>query len=116
MITPYRINATLIYPRPSHRACGSPDYNIKVARLYNGLEANMALQCNIDSRGKRARLVSGIVMVIVALILVGAWAWPSRSAVGWAIALFFILAGAFSIFEARAGWCALRAMGFKTRV
>ena len=76
----------------------------------------MGLQCNIDARGKRARLISGIILLIVALIVAGAWAWPARSAVGWVIALLFLLAGAFSIFESAAGWCALRAMGFKTRM
>jgi hypothetical protein len=80
------------------------------------LELNMALQCNIDSRGKRARLISGIVMLTMALIVAGAWAWPARSALGWAVAAVLLTVGAFTIFEARAGWCALRAMGFKTRV
>lgn len=76
----------------------------------------MGLQCNIDSRGKRARLISGIILVALALIAAVFWAWPARSAVGWAIALLLLIAGLFSIFEARAGWCALRAMGIKTRV
>jgi hypothetical protein len=76
----------------------------------------MSLQCNIDSRGKRARLVSGIILILIALIAAGIWAWPRHSAVGWAIALLFLIAGAFSIFEARAGWCALRAMGIRTRL
>jgi len=76
----------------------------------------MSLQCNIDSRGKRARLLSGIILILIALIVSGVWAWPRHSAVGLAIALLFLIAGAFSIFEARAGWCALRAMGIRTRV
>jgi predicted Na+-dependent transporter len=76
----------------------------------------MALQCNIDSRGKRARLISGVVMLIIALIVAGAWAWPARSELGWAVAIVLLTVGAFTIFEAWAGWCALRAMGVKTRV
>jgi hypothetical protein len=27
-----------------------------------------------------------------------------------------IIGGSFAIFEARAGWCVVRAMGFKTRI
>jgi hypothetical protein len=76
----------------------------------------MALQCNIDARGKRARLISGIVMLIVALAVAGVWAWPGRSGVGWVVAALLLLAGVFSIFQSAVGWCAVRAMGFKTRI
>jgi hypothetical protein len=116
MMTPYRINATLIRLRPQAGREAAGDYNTKSPRFYNGLESNMSLQCNIDSRGKRARLLSGIILMIVAVIVAGAWAWPRSSAMGWGVAAILALAGAFSIFEARAGWCALRAMGIKTRV
>jgi uncharacterized membrane protein len=76
----------------------------------------MALQCNIDGRGKRARLISGIVMLIVALAVAATWAWPERSVVGWGIAVILLLAGAFAIFQSVIGWCAMRALGFKTRI
>jgi hypothetical protein len=36
------------------------------------------------------------------------WAWGG--------AIFFIAAAAFAFYEARKGWCAVRAMGFKTPV
>jgi cyanate permease len=76
----------------------------------------MGLTCNIDARGKRARLISGIVQLAAALGVAGVWAWPSGSRVAWVVAAGLAVGGAFSVFEARAGWCALRAMGIKTRV
>jgi hypothetical protein len=75
----------------------------------------MALACNIDSRGKRARLINGIVLLTVGIVL-GAWGWRGGSAWLWIVAGVLGFSGAFSIFEARAGWCAIRAMGFKTPV
>jgi hypothetical protein len=33
-----------------------------------------------------------------------------------ALCLSGLALGAFMIFEARAGWCAVRALGFKTRI
>ena len=75
------------------------------------------MQCNIDARGKAARLVWGLVLVLLgAAMLVlraagvadGAWAWW----VGGVLAA----CGGFAIFEARQGWCVVRAMGFKTPI
>ncbi len=75
------------------------------------------MQCNIDARGKAVRLRFGIAMTvigcaIVALRIVGIlrWDWAMWLGIG------FVLVGGFGIFQARAGWCAVRAMGFKTRV
>lgn len=73
------------------------------------------MQCNIDAKGKAVRLIYGLLMialgaVLSALILMevlpGGWVWAGVVAL--------VLAGAFGIYEARAGWCAVRAMGFKT--
>ena len=73
------------------------------------------MQCNIDAKGKMLRLIYGLIMlagagVLAGLILgdivAGGWVWAG--VVG--LALF----GAFGVYEARAGWCAVRAMGFKT--
>jgi hypothetical protein len=72
------------------------------------------MQCNIDARGKRVRFVGGIVTVAIGLVLVFAWALPAQTLPAWAVTAGVILAGGFTIFEARAGWCALRAMGLKT--
>jgi len=74
----------------------------------------MALTCNIDSRGKVARLVWGVLLVVGGVALAGLWAWGSGSWVRWAASAVCVLGGAFAVFEARAGWCAIRAMGIRT--
>lgn len=71
--------------------------------------------CNINAKGKAARLISGILTAIVGAVLItlaamgvigGAWPW-------WAGGVA-VAAGAFQIYEGWAGWCVMRAMGFKT--
>ena len=74
------------------------------------------MQCNIDARGKAVRLINGIIGVVVGLVLLFAWALRTGSVAAWVVTGVFLLAGTFSIFEARAGWCVVRAMGFKTRI
>jgi len=74
------------------------------------------MQCNIDARGKAARLIYGIVMIALA-VLIGALAWLDVVGPwGWAVAAGLFPFGAFSIYEGWAGWCVVRAMGFKTRM
>ena len=75
------------------------------------------MRCNIDRKGRRVRLAWGIGMLILAAItaalgvttVLGKW-WATG-----ATALFIAL-GVFGIYEARKGWCAVRAMGIKTPV
>ena len=73
------------------------------------------MQCNLDSRGKAVRLVSGAVVaavgvVIAALALARVWSgWLAWSGAG-----VLIAAGGFQIYEGWRGWCVLRAMGFRT--
>ena len=75
----------------------------------------MALQCNIDARGKLVRLINGIALIIIGVALVVFWAvWAQGGVIAWVVSIMLIAGGAFAIFEARAGWCAIRAMGFKT--
>ena len=74
----------------------------------------MALTCNIDSRGKRARFIYGILMILLGVLLAAFWAWPQGQTWKWIVAAACVAGGAFSVFEARAGWCAIRAMGIKT--
>lgn len=74
------------------------------------------MTCNIDSRGKAARFIYGIVAVAIGAALVFFWAMRGGGVFGWVISVACLLMGAFSIFEARAGWCVVRAMGFKTRM
>ena len=74
----------------------------------------MPLTCNIDSRGKVARLLWGILLLAIGAGLIVFWAWGSGSWIRWGVTAAVIVSGAFMIFEARAGWCAVRAMGIKT--
>jgi hypothetical protein len=75
------------------------------------------MTCNIDQRGRNVRAVSGalcvtaaVLLAILALVLnFGAW-WV------WLLAVLLGVGGAFQIYEARRGWCALRALGVKTPV
>ena len=76
--------------------------------------APMPLSCNINSRGKLARLIYGILMIVLGLLLVALWAWPGGQIWKWIIAVACLIAGGFGVFEARAGWCVVRAMGIKT--
>jgi hypothetical protein len=75
----------------------------------------MALVCNINARGKRRRFIIGILLLLAA-ILVGIWGWREGSEIFGIFSGVLALGGGFSVFEAAAGWCAVRAMGFKTRV
>lgn len=74
----------------------------------------MPLTCNIDSRGKLARLIYGVALVAIGIVLAIVWAMPAGRAFPWVVTALCILGGAFAVFEARAGWCVVRAMGFRT--
>jgi len=75
------------------------------------------MRCNIDARGRRARIISGLVCCGAALIL-AAVAYFRFGILSWlgAVALILFAAGGFQIFEGKKGWCAARAMGIKTRI
>ena len=68
----------------------------------------MALQCNIDAKGKRVRFINGIVTLIAGIALLFAWALPTNSVIAWVLTIACLIGGAFMIFEARAGWCVIR--------
>jgi len=76
----------------------------------------MALACNIDAKGKAVRLRFGLGLLVLGAAATLFWAIPSGAALAWTLSLALLGGGAFSVFEARAGWCAVRALGFKTRV
>ena len=76
----------------------------------------MGMTCNIDAKGKRLRLIGGITTLIAGVVLLITWTTHAAGAFPWIVSIVLILGGAFMIFEARAGWCAIRAMGFKTPV
>ncbi|MGD1019538.1 MAG: hypothetical protein ABSA12_09485 [Verrucomicrobiia bacterium] len=73
----------------------------------------MKLACNIDQRGKRARLVGGVIVGLcgVALLVTGLFAHFSGMIIA---GVFLGVTGSFMIFEGARGWCALRAIGIKT--
>ena len=75
------------------------------------------MQCNIDARGKAVRLVWGIINLVVGAVFVGlSFSGVLTGSWAWIVGVAAILGGAFAVFEARAGWCVVRAMGFKTPV
>ena len=77
----------------------------------------MALECNIDARGKAVRMKLGIRLVILSLILAALTYFGFIPAtLGWLLAGGTFFGGAFTIWESRKGWCAIRAMGFKTKI
>jgi hypothetical protein len=76
----------------------------------------MPLTCNIDARGKVARLIYGLVLLAIGVVLIFVLALPYPSIWPWLIVAFCLISGAFAVFEAWAGWCVIRAMGFKTRM
>ncbi len=74
------------------------------------------MQCNIDARGRTVRRRGGLLCLVLGTFAVvaafsGAPRWPSLG-----VAVFLVLSGLFQLYESRKGWCALRAMGIKTRV
>tara|TARA_B100001094_G_scaffold289934_1_gene307164 strand:- start:321 stop:554 length:234 start_codon:yes stop_codon:yes gene_type:complete len=75
----------------------------------------MEMQCNIGAEGKAVRLKMGIMAMVFALFLaILVLTEILVSTLWWFPVAAIAFGGAFSIFEARAGWCVIRAMGFKT--
>ena len=74
------------------------------------------MQCNIDARGQAARLRAGLIMVVLSVIgAVVLWT-TDVDPIWWWLVGGIATSGAFAIFEARQGWCVVRAMGFRTRI
>lgn len=73
------------------------------------------MQCNIDQRGRRVRMIWGVCLLVIAAGLIVATVLGYVS-MWWGIGLTIAAAafGAFAIFEARRSWCVIRAMGFRT--
>ncbi len=75
----------------------------------------MMPKCNIDQSGRVVRFFAGVFMFfsgsfMFMLALPGGGLWWRLFQSG------IMLAGIFILFEGVMGWCALRAMGFKTRL
>jgi hypothetical protein len=77
----------------------------------------MAFECNIDARGKAVRMKLGIRLVIISLILATlTYIEIIPTTFGWLTTAASLGGGVFTIWESRKGWCAIRAMGFKTKI
>lgn len=77
----------------------------------------MALECNIDARGKVARLRLGIKVLVLGIILgVLTLFGVIPTTLGWVITGCAIAGAIFVMWEARMGWCVVRAMGFRTKI
>lgn len=74
----------------------------------------MKIRCNIGWGGRIVRALTGIVLLADAYLLYR-YKMPGES--WWAHLLQLALAamGAFALFEGIAGWCAVRALGIRTR-
>tara|TARA_Y100000588_G_C13494362_1_gene602406 strand:+ start:113 stop:373 length:261 start_codon:yes stop_codon:yes gene_type:complete len=86
----------------------------------------MAFECNIDARGKAIRMKLGIRLVFFSLLLASYILFdiflPNSltgyipTTFGWFLVACVFFGGMFTIWEARMGWCIVRAMGFKTKI
>lgn len=74
----------------------------------------MPRSCNIDNRGRRFRALLGL--ALLALAAFAPAAGFLAPAARWILSGLLFAAGLFTCYEAWAGWCALRAMGYKTRI
>lgn len=71
------------------------------------------MQCNIDAKGRAVRLAIGLVTLLAGIIVL--WAAGDTGA-GLGVGLGCLGGGAFAVFEGWKGWCAVRALGFKTKI
>jgi hypothetical protein len=77
----------------------------------------MVFECNIDARGQAHRMKLGIFGIIFSLILGSLTLFGIfPTIIGWIITGSSFAGASFAIWEARMGWCVIRAMGFKTKI
>lgn len=73
------------------------------------------MECNIGAKGKAARLRLGLMALAGALALaIVILSGFVEGTIWWYGVAATTFGGLFTIWEARAGWCIVRAMGFKT--
>ena len=76
---------------------------------------SLCMQCNIDAKGKAVRLKLGILGILGGIaVAISFFVIQPNWEMMWIIPAGMIFGGAFSVFEGWAGWCVVRAMGFKT--
>ena len=77
----------------------------------------MVFECNIDARGKAARFRMGMLGIVGGTTLGFATLIGILPiTIGYMMAAGSIGGGAFALWEARMGWCVVRALGIKTRL
>ena len=77
----------------------------------------MKMECNIGSKGKFLRLVSGFLGVLVGAVAASLlYIQGTDMGAMWLIPASLIGGGSFAIFEGWSGWCVARAMGFWTPI
>ncbi|MBX3352929.1 MAG: hypothetical protein KF684_08330 [Phycisphaeraceae bacterium] len=83
-----------------------------------GAKSPMGLTCNIDRRGRKARAFVGVGLLALALASFAFVAITEGGARTGAIiaGVSLVIGGAFCLFEAANAWCAVRAMGFRTKL
>ena len=75
---------------------------------------NSRLACNIDQRGRKARMVGGVIVDLCGFTLILTSVLSANSSAMLVVGISLSIIGSFMIFEGARGWCALRAMGIKT--
>ena len=73
-------------------------------------------QCNIDSKGRMFRFVMSLILLVLGMGTIMCWLAEMLPWWSWIAGIVLLLAGLFTLFEASKGWCALRAMGIKTKI
>lgn len=74
----------------------------------------MKFTCNIGWKGRVLRAVTGVVLIVDAYLL-HRYKMPDDQ--WWSLVLQLVIGamGVFTLFEGVVGWCAVRAMGIRTR-
>tara|TARA_B100001250_G_scaffold294749_1_gene256330 strand:- start:2644 stop:2877 length:234 start_codon:yes stop_codon:yes gene_type:complete len=71
--------------------------------------------CNIDAKGRVVRFLTGILAILAGFILGILIAQGTLSSETYGLVVAgSIVGGAFAMWEAREGWCVVRALGIKT--
>ena len=77
----------------------------------------MAMECNIDAKGKALRLFGGIASIIAGFGIASAAHFDFVDIPYlWYASAGLLAGGALGVFEGWSGWCVARAMGFWTPI